>query len=377
MKISFYRRHRAGSENKYLKDCLSGELDTDGFFMRRLLSHAATLYPGRSLLFTPSCTLALELSISCLNLRPGDEVILPSFNFPSAANAVLRGGGTPVLCDISPDTQNISVPDAARRITRRTKAVIAVHYAGIACPMEPLLKLAGEAGIALVEDAAQGASAFYRGTPLGALGDFGAVSYHHTKNITCGEGGLMVTGNREAYVEACQYRLHGTNRSQYINGEADRYTWNRPGLGAALSEPCAAILLAQMEEAQAITSRRVAVMGHYRELLEPLEKAGAFSLMQVPDYAEPNGHIFYLRTDTADRRERLQGYLLSRGIDCRTHYVPLHLSPMGRKLGYAPQDCPESLRCYGTLLRLPIHTGITDDDALWVAEKIGRFYKKG
>lgn len=370
MDIPFYCRFHAQSESTYLESCLSSNLETDGFFMERLLSLTKTLYPGRRLLFTPSCTLALETALACLHLKPGDEVLLPSFNFPSAANVILRYGAVPVLCDITPDTQNLSVQDAARRITARTKAVVAVHYAGIACPIDELSALAKEASIALVEDAAQCSGAFYKGQPLGSLGDFGCVSYHHTKNITCGEGGLMITGDEAAWQYARQYRLHGTDRAGYMAGEVSRYTWNLPGSCAALSEPQAALLLAQMEALDEITARRLRVMEQYRELLTPLGERGIARLMAVPSYARANGHIFYLRFASAAQCETVRTKMAEAGIDCKTHYVPLHASPMGARLGYREQDLPESLACYQTLLRLPIHTELTSADIERTAQAI-------
>lgn len=374
MYLPFYQRHHAGSENEYMKNCLTGQLETDGFFMERLLEKTKGFYPGHHLLFTPSCTLALDAAINCLDLQPGDEIILPSFNFPSAANAVLLHGGIPVLCDISGDTQNLSLADAASKITKKTRAVIAVHYAGISCPMKELGALTQEAGIALIEDAAQGTMAYYLDQPLGAIGDFGAVSFHHTKNITCGEGGLMITKDSDAYELARQYRLHGTNRAMFLNGTVDRYTWNIPGTCSPLSEPCAAILYAQMEEVEQITRRRVFVMNRYLELLKPLEEKGTARLMVIPDYAVANGHIFYLRLENHQQCISLQEYLLSCHIDCKTHYVPLHASPMGKQLGYREWDCPESLRCYETLLRLPVHTGLSDSDVEYIAGKILFYY---
>lgn len=370
MKVTFYQRMSADSEIKDILDCLSSNLETDGFFMRGLQAEFGKRYPRSHALFTTSCTSALEMIMDCLGLKPGDEVILPSFNFTSAANAALKYGARPVLCDIDPETQNLSVSDAACRITKKTRAIVAVHYAGVSCPMDELNSLAREAGAALIEDAAQGIGAFYKDCPLGAVADYGAISFHYTKNITCGEGGVMLTGDRAACERACQYRLHGTNRTQYLNGEADRYTWTMPGSCTALSELSAALLKTQMEALEEVTRRRAAAVQLYRELLKPLEERGIARRMGIPDYAKPNGHIFYLRFEEAGRCTAVRERLLEQEIDCKTHYVPLHTSPMGRLLGYRPEDLPESERCYRTLLRLPVHTGIGRPEAELVADRL-------
>lgn len=373
MDISFYSRFHAPLESAYLEEVLASGLETDGLFMKRLLDCADSLYPGCRFLFTPSCTLALETALACLRLHPGDEVLLPSFNFPSAANAVLRHGGRPVLCDITPDTQNISVRDASNRLTSRTRAVIAMHYAGVSAPLGGLKKLADEAGIALIEDAAQCVDAYYEDQPLGTVGDMGCVSFHHTKNAVCGEGGLMITKNHGHWQYARQYRLHGTNRAGYLDGEAARYTWNLPGSCTALSEPQAALLLAQLQCLSLITRSRLHVTEQYWKQLAPLEERGIAMRMRIPAYARPNGHIFYLRFQDPALLNSLIPALAAHGIDCKTHYVPLHASPMGEKLGYHKEDLPESLACYQTLLRLPVHTALTDEDIARTTEAILRF----
>lgn len=372
MNIPFYQRFRAATEEDYIRSCLSANLETDSFFMHKLLDVSRGMYPGCQTLFTTSCTSALEMVMDSLELKPGDEVILPSFNFPSAANAVLNRGGIPVLCDIDPDTQNLSLRDAGKRITSRTKAIAAVHYAGVSCPMDELKQMAEEAGIALIEDAAQGVLAGYRGRPLGTIGDYGTVSFHFTKNLTCGEGGLFLTHESPAYERARQYRMHGTNRDMFVSGETDRYTWNQPGSCTALNELGAALLLSQFEAAERITGHRRLVMEQYLEQLEPLEQLGIARRMVIPEYAQPNGHICYLRFELAGQCETVRERMCRLGIDCKTHYVPLHISPMGQKMGYQLQALPESYRCYKTLLRLPIHTGIGKMDVERITEEIKR-----
>lgn len=375
MEVHFYGRCRGKMEERYVRDCLASGMETDGFFMELLKEKWEVLYPGTAPLFTTSCTSALEMAVGCLGLEPGDEVILPSFNFPSAANAVLMHGGIPVFCEIDGDTQNLSVADLAGRIGPRTKAVIAVHYAGVACPMEELLSAAGEAGLAVIEDAAQGIDADYVdacGTRhgLGTLGDFGAISFHHTKNITCGEGGVMLAGNPDAYRRAAQYRLHGTNRSMYLAGEVDCYTWNMPGSCTAMGELPAAVLASQLEIVKNVTKRRLAIADGYRQRLGELEERGIARLMKIPAYARPNGHIFYLRFETEKQQKNVRECLRKAGVESRTHYVPLHMSPQGKRLGYRSEDLRESAACYSTLLRLPIHGAMGPEQMEYVAETV-------
>lgn len=372
MNIPFYARHCTNLDEEALFSCLQGNIATDGPFTKKVLSQLSSLYSGRDsrYMLTASCSLALETALEMCRLSEGDEVLLPSYNFPSAANGVLRAGGIPVFCDIDPDTQNISLEDAAARITSRTRAIIPVHYAGISCPMDRLLELASEAGLAVIEDAAQAIDAYYKDVSLGTFGDFGCVSFHHTKNISCGEGGLLLCRDRADFEKARCYRVHGTNRDAFFNGECDRYTWVCPGSSTAVSELCAAALSAQLSCLGQITRTRRRRLQDYLNFLKPLEQDGYAQLMAVPDYASPNGHIFYLRFTSQTLRDRMHRYLMEHGIDAKTHYVPLHISPMGVKLGYKESDFPESMACYHTLLRLPIHTKLTREQVWEISEII-------
>lgn len=379
MNIPFYARHCTPQDKNALLTRLNNSLATDGLFSKKVLSQLSSIYSARDsrYMLTSSCSLALETALTLCCLSPGDEVLLPSYNFPSAANAVLKAGGVPVFCDIDPDTQNIDLKDAAAKVTSKTRAVIPVHYAGISCPMDKLLTLAKEARLVIIEDAAQAIDAFYNGTALGTLGDFGCISFHYTKNISCGEGGLLLCRDRTDFEKARCYRVHGTNRDAFFNGECDRYTWVCPGSSTAVSELCAAALSAQLSSLDQITRTRKRRLQDYLNFLKPLEQDGYARLMTVPDYAAPNGHICYLRFATQTLRERAQNILTEHGIDAKTHYVPLHISPMGKKLGYKPQDFPESLACYDTLLRLPIHTKLTREQVWEISEimiKGIRFY---
>lgn len=371
MKIPFYSRFVPEDEYALLSGALQGGLVSAGTYTQRLQSLFSRRYLTPNLLLTPSCGHALELACQLLQLSAGDEVVLPSYNFTSAANAVLLAGGVPVLCDISSDTQTLSLADAAKKITCRTKAVIAVHYAGISCDLDSLDGLCQQAGISLIEDAAQAVDAFYKGRALGTIGRLGAYSFHYTKNFSCGEGGALVYTKQDRR-GAEIFQNNGTNRSEYLHGICDRYAWVEKGSSPIMSELCAAALLGQMEHAEAITAKRLMILDAYHTALEPLEKRGKLRRMCLPDYARPNGHIYYVRFPDRALRDRVKDDLLAQGIDCRTHYVPLHMSPMGKSLGYREDACPESRAAYETLLRLPIHTGMKSEDAFQAAEQLGR-----
>lgn len=371
MAVSFYSRFIPEEEQALLRGALESGLVTGGEFTRRLQSLFLQSYQVSNLFLMPSCSHALEAACQLLELKPSDEVILPSYNFPSAANAVLLAGGTPVLCDIEPDTQTLSLRDVADKLTRRTKAVIAVHYAGISCDLDVLSALCEQAGVSLIEDAAQAVDSFYKGRALGTIGRFGAYSFHYTKNFSCGEGGALVCKDSDRH-SAEIFQNKGTNRTDYLSGACDRYTWVGKGSSPIMSELGAAVLLGQMRHAQEITTMRLAVVDAYHASLEPLEARRIIRRMCLPDYARPNGHFYYIRFPDAALRDRVMAALLAQGIDCRTHYVPLHMSPMGKKLGYGESACPESRAAWETLLRLPVHTEMKPEDACFISERLGK-----
>lgn len=370
MAISFYGKIASEHELAAVSDCLlQGVFHSDGGYSARLRELFRTHLHAEEVLFTPSCSHALELSCHLLNLQRDDEVILPSYNFPSAANAVLLAGGKPVLCDIDPDTQTLSIKDVENRITRRTRAVIAVHYASISCDMDALTRLSVSAGFSLIEDAATAVCAQYKGLFLGTIGRFGAFSFHSTKNFSCGEGGVLFL-RADDLAQAEIFRDKGTNRRQFMRGECDQYAWVSKGSSLVISELLAAMLLPQLESRAETTAKRMAVHNTYVDALQTLSHRGSIRMMAVPTYARPNGHLFYVRFANAALRDRAMNSLLCAGIDARTHFVPLHLSPMGKSLGYRADDLPESRATSETLLRLPIHPLMTQDDALIVAHTL-------
>lgn len=370
MKIPFYAPFHGAHETAYITDCLGTSLFTGGAYSVRALSFLKDFFKQEHLLLTPTCSSALELSVALLPLTKEDEVILPSFNFPSAANAVLRKGAVPVFCDIDPDTQNITASEIEKHLTKKTRAVISVDYAGIACDYASIRALTKEKGLYLIEDAAQSLGSFYRNEPLGIQGDLSGLSFHSTKNIACGEGGLFFCQEDSLFKKAQIYQMHGTNRQEFLDGHSDRYTWHEPGTSFPLNELTSALLFSQLEELSYITDYRKKRLFTYLDCLKPLEEKGVARQMKIPDYCIPNGHLYYLKFKNHELMEKARLYLASKGIDARTHYVPLHASPMGKSLGYEPSDLKVSLDTYETLLRLPVHTALSETEQMEICETL-------
>lgn len=356
--IPFQQSYTSVAQVAYVLDALANlQGSTYGQHVRERLTQLTGL---QNILLTPSATHALELAF--WQLSPEDEVILPAYNFPSAPCAVLRGGGKVVLCDIDSATQNIDPVDCERRITANTKAICLTHYAGVSCDMDAFLALTQRYHLYLVEDAAHGIGAFFRDRPLGTLGDFGCLSFHVTKNISCGEGGAYLQStDPDSFGKMVMRCDHGTDRNRFMTGQVDYYAWQTQGTRMALSELSAALLLAQLEELETITARRKTLCGQYDFHLTPLFKAGLLYPMTVPEYAGSNGHIYYVRCVSKAQREWLQGGLAAQGILAQTHFVPLHLGSMGRTLGYRRGAFPHSERTGDTLLRMPLFVGLSND----------------
>jgi dTDP-4-amino-4,6-dideoxygalactose transaminase len=297
----------------------------------------------------------MELALMAYDLQSGDEVILPSFTFTSTATAVLRQGARPVFAEIDEDTFNLDVADVAARITPRTRAVIPVHYAGVGCRMDRIMELARKNDLFVLEDAAQGVGAKYNRQYLGAIGHAGAFSFHVTKNITCGEGGALLTNDDALAARAEIIREKGTNRQQFLRGEVDKYTWVEMGSSFVLSDLLAAILEKQFEKMDEVQSRRGAIWQAYHKALEPLEKRGLIRRPVLDPAAESNWHIYGFRMDPA-RRDEILEQLRARGIGATFHYIPLHASPFGREaLGYTGDELPITERVSRSLIRLPLY----------------------
>jgi dTDP-4-amino-4,6-dideoxygalactose transaminase len=370
--IAFNKPYMTGKELWYIAQAhAKAHLAGDGEFTR--LAHAwleRTTGASKALL-THSCTAALEMAAMLSAVRPGDEVIMPSFTFVSTANAFVLRGAVPVFVDIREDTLNIDEKAIEGVITPRTRAIVAVHYAGVGCDMDAITDIARRHDLLVIEDAAQGVMAAYKGRPLGGIGHLGTFSFHETKNIISGEGGALLV-NDPSFVERAEViREKGTNRSQFFRGQVDKYTWVDEGSSYLPSELIAAFLCAQIEEADAITRRRLELWQRYHALLEPLERAGKLRRPIVPRECAHNAHMYYILVDSLRTRTRLIGGLKESGINTVFHYVPLHSAPAARGRSRAPGPLPITDRASETLLRLPLWLGMTDEVER-VAAAIGR-----
>jgi dTDP-4-amino-4,6-dideoxygalactose transaminase len=355
-----------------------GSIAGDGHFTQRCSQLLESRFGIARVLMTPSCTAALEMAALLCDLRPGDEVILPSFTFVSTASAVVRVGAVPKFVDIRPDTLNLDEGLVEQAITPQTRAIWPVHYAGVACEMDAILAMARKHGLRVVEDAAQGVSAAYKGRALGAIGDLGTYSFHETKNYICGEGGALCI-NDPALIERAEIlRDKGTNRKRFLRGQVDKYTWVDIGSSYVPSEICSAFLYAQLEMCDAINSRRRRHYEFYREQLASLENDGLLRLPRVPAECQSNAHLFYVLLPDGATRDGLLAHLRDNGILAVFHYVPLHSSPVGQAFGYREGDLPVTESVGRRLARLPLFYDITpEEQGRVVAEITGYLRGRG
>ncbi|MDR0466256.1 MAG: dTDP-4-amino-4,6-dideoxygalactose transaminase [Deltaproteobacteria bacterium] len=364
-----------GREQGYIAEAIAARrLSGDGSFTERCRAWLKRHTGCGEALLTHSCTAALEMAALLLDIQPGDEVIMPSFTFPSTANAFVLRGGIPVFADIDPDTMNIS-PDAVRKaVTSKTKAVVPVHYAGLPCDMDAIMELGAEHGLAIVEDAAQALCTAYKGVPLGCIGHLACLSFHESKNIQCGEGGALLINDPKYIERALVLREKGTNRTAFLQGQVDKYTWTDIGSSYLPSELNAAFLLAQLEDAEHITKDRLRVCEIYHRLLQPLQRAGKIKFLDRGAHLGANGHIFWILTNSLQERMALSAFLKERRILAFFHYVPLHSSPAGIRLGRTCGGMEHTNRASECLLRLPLHVGMPEEDIQAVADAVARFF---
>lgn len=357
--IPFNRPAVTGRELAYVQDAIdAGHLSGDGAFTRRCHAWLEARTGAARALLTPSGTAALEMAALLAEVGPGDEVIMPSYTFVSTANAFVLRGATPVFVDVRADTFNLDEQLLAGAVTPRTRAVVPVHYAGVACEMDPITALARDRGLTVVEDAAHGVGATYRGRPLGTIGDLGALSFHETKNVIAGEGGAFLARDAGPAARAEVIREKGTNRGAYFRGAVDKYTWVDVGSSYLASEITAAFLWAQLEAAPALTARRLAVWERYHAALAPLEAEGLARRPVVPPHCGHNAHMYYLVLPDLDARQRVIAELRAAGVGAVFHYVPLHSSPAGRRYGRACGELPNTQAASDRLVRLPLWAGI-------------------
>lgn len=361
--IPFSKPFIAGKELDYIAEAVRlGHLSGDHEFTRRCHVWLEQTLGSRRALLTHSCTAALEMAALLCALQPGDEVIVPSFTFVSTASAFALRGARPVFVDIRPDTLNIDERLIEAACGPRTRAIVTVHYAGVACDMDAICAIARKRGLLVIEDAAHAFLARYRGRFLGTIGDLGCFSFHETKNIICGEGGALLVHADELVRGSEIIWEKGTNRRAFFRGEVDRYTWVELGSSFLPGELTAAFLWGQFERAHEITARRRFLCARYREQLADLEERGLVRLPGVPEATEPSGHIFYLIMRTPAERAGLMRHLKAAGILAVSHYVPLHSSPAGRRYGRTAGTMSVTERVSETLLRLPLYFEMTESD---------------
>jgi dTDP-4-amino-4,6-dideoxygalactose transaminase len=369
--IRFNEPFVTGRELDYIRDVVfAGAFGGDGKFARRCQELLEQRLGAAHALLTHSCTAALEVAALALRLGPGDEVILPSYTFCATATAFLRTGARLVFCEIDPGTMMMDAADVERRITPRTRAVVPVHYCGVACDLGALMPLASRHGLDVVEDAAQGVDATLDGKSLGTFGRFGCLSFHESKNIHGGLAGALLVNREDDFETVATIWERGTNRRQMMRGVVDKYTWVDIGSSFYPSELQAAFLLAQLEALDGNSGTRAALAAAYHEHLGPLAAAGHFALGRVDPGRGPNHHGVFILLNSADERERVRETLLAHGIQAVTHFEPLHSSPMGAALGYRPEDLPLTEDLALRLLRLPMHNNLTVEDVETVCRRL-------
>ncbi len=369
--VIFNRAAITGREIEYVTRAIGeGPIHGDGPFTRACHEWLERLTGSPKALLTTSCTHALEMAALLLDLQPDDEVIVPPFTFVSTVNAIALRGARPVFVDIRPDTLNLDEARVEAAITPRTRAIVLVHYAGVACEMDTIMAIAARHGLAVIEDNAHGLFGRYKGRQLGTFGSLATLSFHDTKNISCGEGGaLMINDTR--YVERAEViREKGTNRTRFYRGQVDKYTWCDLGSSYLPSDILAAYLLAQLESHAAIQQRRHAIWSRYAEALAPWAAQSGARLPIVADGCEHPAHIFYLLMPSLEARTALLAHLRTRLILAVFHYQPLHLSEMGRKLGGREGQCPVTEDASDRLVRLPIFFQLTDDEQTRVIDAV-------
>lgn len=376
IRIPFNKPALVGSELTYVGQAVAGgHASGDGPFTKRAQAMLEKSFGANRVLLTTSCTSALELSALLCDLQPGDEVIVPSYTFVSTANAFVLRGARPVFVDVRPDTLNIDERLIEQAITPRTRAIFPIHYAGVACEMDVIMDIADRHGLLVVEDAAQGVHARYKDRYLGTIGHFGCYSFHETKNLSCGEGGALVINDPAMEQRAEILREKGTNRSQFLRGQSDKYTWVDVGSSYLPSDMLAAFLLGQIENMEKITRRRGEIFDRYSAMLAPLVECGLIRIPAVPEGCTTNYHMFYLLTANIEERTALIAHLRESGILAVFHYVPLHSSPFAQTLGIPSKELPITEELSARLLRLPMFFDLTDSETEEVGNAVLDFYQ--
>lgn len=373
-KIGFNKPYLTGKETEYIRQAVeTRKISGDGKFTKLCHQFFESRFGIKKALLTSSCTDALEMAAILLDLKEGDEVIMPSFTFVSTANAFILRGAHVVFADSESNHPNLDIQKIEALITPRTKAIVVVHYAGVSCDMDAVMKLSEKHGIPVVEDAAQAIDAYYKGKALGSIGSLSAFSFHETKNIMSGEGGLLGINDPRFFNRAEIIREKGTNRSSFFRGEVDKYGWVDIGSSFLPSEITAAFLYAQLENLDEIQKKRVYIWKLYHEMLKPLESKGKVKLPVIPDFGSNNAHMFYLVCKDLDSRSGLIAHLNTHGINAVFHYISLHKSPFYQNK-YKGNPLPHSDFYTDTLVRLPLYYELKDEEVKYVAEKVIQFF---
>ncbi len=372
--IPFNRASFVGNERKFFDNALSkGHISGNGEFTRSAEDKLTALVGGSSTLLTTSCTHALELSARLLDLEPGDEVIVPSYTFVSSASAFAINGATPVFVDVRDDTLNIDFEKTTDAITDRTKAICIVHYAGVGAEPDAFARLAEDRGIALIEDNAHGLGGSWQGKALGSFGMCSTMSFHETKNVTCGEGGAIGVRSRELFERAEILREKGTNRSRFLRGQVDKYTWVDVGSSWVMSDLLAAVLCAQLEQFDSIQEDRMRIWDTYERELAMWAKMGGVRTPHIPVESQHTAHMYYLRLPSLAARTAFIDHLKSKGVLAVFHYQALHLSPMGMERGRVKSPLPVSEDAADTLVRLPLYRSMSERELDTVLQAVTTF----
>lgn len=375
--ISFNVPPYVGAELDYIKDAIEKrKICGDGEYTKKCSRWLEEKTGTSKCLLTTSCTHATEMAALLCDIQPGDEIIMPSYTFVSTADAFVLRGAKIVFVDIRPDTMNIDEQLIERAVTKKTKAIVPVHYAGVACEMDTIMDIARRKNLLVIEDAAQGVMSEYKGKALGTIGDYGCYSFHETKNYSMGEGGALLIKNPDMIENAEIIREKGTNRSKFFRGQIDKYTWVNYGSSYLPSELNAAYLYAQLEKADEINDKRLEAWKQYYEGLTPLYEEGRIELPVVPKECKHNAHMFYIKVKDIEERSRLIAYLKENGIGAVFHYIPLHSAPAGRKFGRFSGEDKYTTKESERLVRLPMHYDLRSEDVYRVIDVINDFYKK-
>ena len=366
-----------GTEMKYIEEAIaSHKICGDGEFTKRCTKWIENKTGTSKALLTTSCTHATEMAALLCDIAPGDEVIMPSYTFVSTADAFVLRGATAVFVDVKKETMNMDENLIEEAITEKTKAIVPVHYAGVACEMDKIMEIAKRYNLAVIEDAAQGIMSSYKGKALGTIGDYGCFSFHETKNYSMGEGGALLIRNTEMVEEAEIIREKGTNRSKFFRGQIDKYTWVNAGSSYLPSELNAAYLWAQLEKAQEIYDDRMNTWNCYYDNLKGLVGEGKIELPCIPSGCVHNAHMFYLKAKDLEERTALIDFLKSKGILAVFHYIPLHTAPAGVKYGRFHGEDKYTTKESERLVRLPLYYGLEEEKVLYICDMVNEFYGK-